>query len=182
MQLPAMLPGRECGACSVCCVEMEIDDPELSKPDYAPCAHLIAGGGCAIQDRKPRTCRNWFCGWRFLHLPDAMRPDRCGVMLAPELGNMPGFEKGGLRVVLVDGDRHGLLNGALLDLVARCVAGGVPIFLSYGNGRFAKRSLVNEPAQAAIAAGDQTALVDVLHGLLDAMAAAVNAEIAAALA
>jgi hypothetical protein len=103
---------------------MEIDDPELSKPDCQPCVHLMTGRGCAIQDRKPRTCRTWFCGWRFLHLSDAVRPDRCGVMLAPEPGATPGFEKGGLRVVLVDGDRHGLLNDELLDLLARCVTGG----------------------------------------------------------
>lgn len=180
MQLPPVLPGRVCGECSVCCVEMEIDDPELSKPDYQPCVHLMTGRGCAIQDRKPRTCRTWFCGWRFLHLSDAVRPDRCGVMLAPEPGAPPGFEKGGLRVVLVDGDRHGLLNDELLDLLARCVTGGVPIFLSYGNGRFAKRALINEPARPAIAASDKPLLVETLYSLLDAMAEAVNAEIAAA--
>ena len=102
------------------------------------------------------------------------------VPLAPEPGATPGFEKGGLRVVLVDGDRHGLLNDELLDLLARCVAGGVPIFLSYGNGRFAKRALINEPARPAIAAGDKPLLVETLCSLLDAMAEAVNAEIAAA--
>jgi hypothetical protein len=56
----------------------------------------------------------------------------------------------------------------------------VPIFLSYGNGRFAKRALINEPARPAIAAGDKPLLVEILCSLLDAMAEAVNAEIAAA--
>ena len=102
-------------------------------------------------------------------------------MLAPELGDMPGYEKGGLRIVLVDGHRRGLLNDELLDLAARCVAGGVPVFLSYGNGRFAKRALLNETARAAVTAGDKPRFVEILSGLLDAMADAVNAEIAAAM-
>lgn len=178
MQLPPVLPGRVCGECTVCCVELEINDPELSKPDYVACRHMVQGG-CAIHARQPQACRNWFCGWRFLNLSDAMRPDRSGVMLSPELGTTPGQEKGGLRVVLVNGERGGLVNDELLDLLARCIAGGVPIFLSYGNGRFARRALVNDAAGPAIAAGDKPLFLDVLTGLLDAMAGAVNAEIAA---
>ena len=179
MQLPPVLPGRVCGECTVCCIELEIDDPALSKPDYVACPHMIHGG-CAIHASQPQACRNWFCGWRFLNLSDALRPDRCGVMLSPELGATPGYQKGGLRVVLVNGDRGGLGNDELLDFLARCIAGGVPIFLSQGNGRFAKRALVNDAARPAIAAGDKPLFLDVLTGFLDAMASTVNAEIAAA--
>ena len=179
MQLPPVLPGRVCGECTVCCVELEIDDPQLSKPDYVPCQHMSQGGGCSIHAHQPQAWRNWFCCWRFLNPSDAMRPDRCSVMLSPELGATPGYEKGGLRVVLVNGDRSGLVNDELLDLLARCIAGGVPIFLSYGNGRFARRALVNDAARPAVAAGDKPLFLDVLTGFLDAMAGVVNAEIAA---
>jgi len=182
MQLPPVLPGRVCGECTVCCVELEIDDPALSKPDYVPCPHMIRGGGCGIHARQPQACRSWFCGWRFLNLSDALRPDRCGVMLSPELGAAPGYEKGGLRVVLVNGDRSGLRNDELLDFLARCIKGGVPIFLSYGNGRFARRALVNDAARPTIDAGDKPLFLATLTGFLDVMAAAVNAEIAAATA
>src|SRR3954471_11816173 len=153
MRLPDPIPGRSCGACTACCVEIAIDDPELQKPDHVACVHMRSGEGCAIHDRLPKTCGNWYCGWRFLTLSDAMRPDLSHVMLSPELA--PGGGKGGLRIVLLDEDRAALEQSELLDLIAKCISGGVPIFLSWGHGAFAKRALVNDVARAAVAAGDK---------------------------
>ena len=170
MRLPDPIPGRECGACSACCTEMAVNDPELVKPANVACLHLKAGQGCAIHDHLPATCRHWYCGWRFLHLSEAMRPDMSHVLLSPELGTTPGFEKGGLRVVLLHNDRAALWNEGLLSLIAKCVAGEVPIFLSWGDGDFAKRALVNTVAAASVRAGDKAgftaALEDLLEGLV----------------
>jgi hypothetical protein len=176
MKLPDPIPGRDCGACTVCCVQMSVDDPDLKKADNFPCQHL-AGGGCGIYASRPLTCRTWFCGWRFLKLSDAMRPDLSRVLLAPEMGAGPGYEKGGLRIILIDNDGDALFADELLNFIAKCVAGGVPIYLSWGDGAFAKRGLVNDVASAAVSDGDKHAFIAVLRDLLNAMAQQVAMEI-----
>ena len=105
MSVLTPLPGRECGSCTSCCVELAIDAPDLTKPDGCECPHLIAGAGCGIYADRPALCRNWYCGWRMGALSEAMRPDRSGVLLIPELGRTEGYRKGGLRLVLTGGDR-----------------------------------------------------------------------------
>lgn len=176
MSLPEPIAGRECGTCTACCIEMDIDDPALKKADKVACPHMAAGQGCSIHAHRPATCRNWYCGWRFLHLSDAMRPDRSRLLLMPELGTTPGYEEGGLRIVVTDGDRATLLQDEMLDLIAKCVAGGVPIFLSWGDGAFAKRGLVNDAAKKSVAAGDKAAFTAVLREMLEAMAQQVAME------
>jgi hypothetical protein len=176
MRLPPPLAGRECGECTACCIELGIDDPQLRKPDHVACPHMIAGQGCAIHATRPQTCRNWYCGWRILHLSDAMRPDRAHIMLAPELDSAASGGKGGLRIVVLHEDRAALLQEELLTLVARCVKGGAPIFLSWGHGAFAKRVSVNDAAKHAVADGDKAQFVTILRDLLDRLALQVAME------
>jgi Fe-S-cluster containining protein len=51
---------------------------ELGKPALTRCQHQRTGKGCAIYDRRPRSCRLWDCLW--LSDPEATaelsRPDR----------------------------------------------------------------------------------------------------------
>ncbi len=76
----ALVPGRECGACTACCFEITIDDPQMHKPPRQTCVNCVAEG-CAIYADRPQDCRTWFCLWRRLSdLPDALSPDRCGMM------------------------------------------------------------------------------------------------------
>lgn len=175
--LPPPIPGRVCGPCTACCVQMEVDDPDLQKADNVACPHMLAGRGCSIHDRLPVTCRTWFCGWRFLNLSDAMRPDQSNVLLAPELNTPPGYAQGGLRIILMQDDRDALLQDELLSLVAKCVAGNVPVFLSWGDGPRAKRGLINQAAGQAVAAGDKAQFAQVLRGLLDALAQQVAMDV-----
>ena len=137
---------------------------------------MLAGEGCAIHATRPQTCRNWYCGWRILHLTDAMRPDRANIMLAPELDAAVDAGKGGLRIVVLNEDRAALLQDELLTLVARCVKGGVPIFLSWGHGAFAKRASVNDVARDAVADGDKAQFTAILRDLLDRLALQVAME------
>lgn len=178
MKLPDPIAGRECGGCTVCCVEMEINDLELRKPDRHPCPHMLAGQGCAIHDRLPVTCRTWYCGWRFLHLSEAMRPDRAGVLLMPELGSAPGYAEGGLRIVLER--REALMAEELRALIARCVAGCVPVYLGWGEGAFAKRVLVNPLVKPAVDAGDKRLFADLLAATLDRLIQQVAMDVIAA--
>lgn len=164
------LPGRSCGECRVCCVELEIDDPELSKPDEVACLHLTEGG-CGIYARRPVTCATWFCGWRLINVSEAMRPDRSQVLMIPEICTEPGYEKGGLRLVSVGGDPEVLLQAEVVDLAGRFVAQGVPMFLSYGSGEQCRRVLINPAATAAVRAGDRRAFVQSLRDLLAQLSA-----------
>lgn len=59
---PALVPGRDCGACSLCCILPDI--AEFDKPANQPCRHCLVGGGCDAYDKRPATCRDFFCLWR----------------------------------------------------------------------------------------------------------------------
>jgi hypothetical protein len=58
---PAVVPGRSCGTCSMCCKVYSIK--ELSKPAGRWCTHCVRGVGCAIHANRPRSCREFFCSW-----------------------------------------------------------------------------------------------------------------------
>jgi hypothetical protein len=169
VNIPALqpLPGRRCGACTVCCVELGIEDPDLSKPDGVACPHLVEQGGCGVYDRRPKTCASWLCGWRVMAvLGDSMRPDRSRVLLVPEICREPGLERGGLALVPVGGDVSALLQREVVDLAGRCVAAGVPIFLAYGAGAGCKRVLVNRLAAAVVASGDRRGFEEIMNSVI----------------
>jgi len=58
---PALVPGRSCGTCSLCCKVYLIR--ELSKPAGRWCTHCVRGSGCGIHPDRPRSCREFFCSW-----------------------------------------------------------------------------------------------------------------------
>jgi Fe-S-cluster containining protein len=59
---PALVPGRSCGTCSLCCKVHPV--PELSKPAGQWCVHCVPGSGCANHADRPSACRRFFCSWR----------------------------------------------------------------------------------------------------------------------
>lgn len=64
---------------------MRID--EIDKPAGAWCPHFKPGGGCAIHGAHPQTCRAFQCMWILSPtMPDAVRPDRCKVVLTIDYG------------------------------------------------------------------------------------------------
>jgi len=40
-----LVPGRECGECTACCVVLHIDDKDLKKPADEVCTNLMEKGG-----------------------------------------------------------------------------------------------------------------------------------------
>jgi hypothetical protein len=124
------------------------------------------------------TCRNWMCGWRLMQLNDAMRPDRSGIMLVPEIGTQPGYEKGGLKIVFLGGQIPATFPEDLVDLAGRMVAGGVPLFLTYGRGSFGKRLLANELLKPMAKAGDRAGFVNALSATLSRMVSQVKQDMA----
>jgi Fe-S-cluster containining protein len=59
---PALVPGRSCGTCSLCCKVPAV--PELSKPAGQWCVHCVPGSGCSRHTDRPQACRRFFCSWR----------------------------------------------------------------------------------------------------------------------
>lgn len=61
MDESAILPGRSCGSCNLCCKLPRIE--ELEKPAGAWCRNCAIGKGCKIYDTRPQSCRGFFCSW-----------------------------------------------------------------------------------------------------------------------
>lgn len=70
-----MRQGNRCGACHVCCNELE----NGAKPAFQPCEHL-GEEGCNIYEDRPLTCRLFQCMWMMDSWPRKLRPDRAGVV------------------------------------------------------------------------------------------------------
>jgi Fe-S-cluster containining protein len=59
---PALVQGRGCGTCSLCCKVLPVQ--ELNKPAGQWCVHAMPGSGCGIHAARPHACRRFFCSWR----------------------------------------------------------------------------------------------------------------------
>lgn len=89
-----MTDGRACDGCSLCCTLLGI--PELQKPMFVRCPHVVAGRGCGIYGQRPTVCRTFDCLWlQEPGVPDHWQPTRSHMILA-------GDPTGTLLSVLVD--------------------------------------------------------------------------------
>jgi Fe-S-cluster containining protein len=76
------LTGRSCGACTLCCKVMAIDEPELKKPEGDWCKHCKPGKGCAIYELRPPLCQAFACTWLVdPSLGPEWYPKRCKMVL-----------------------------------------------------------------------------------------------------
>ncbi|MGZ3264957.1 MAG: YkgJ family cysteine cluster protein [Croceibacterium sp.] len=128
-----LVEDRACSECVACCVEIAIDDPQLSKPAGTPCVHC-GPRGSAIYDTRPHSCRAWFCAWRRLpDLPDHLRPDRSGLMAC--LMERPADANPLLRLYIVVQwlDGRPIARSAEADeLLARLRRIGLPVWVGSG--------------------------------------------------
>lgn len=93
-QGPALVPGRDCGSCSLCCILPDIE--EFDKPANQPCRHCQSGGGCDAYDVRPSTCRDFYCLWR--------TDPTLGDEWEPRLSRMMMYGQGPQLTVLVEPD------------------------------------------------------------------------------
>ena len=127
-----LIPGRDCGGCTVCCVLPNIDKPEIQKQSGARCVHCV-GAGCAIYDSRPEVCRGFYCAWRTVDIfGDAWRPDISGVMPMIETEGIPeNFEYAtGISLMLTGNTNRILRQKWFQDFVVTGVMNSVPLFLS----------------------------------------------------
>lgn len=96
------VPGRDCGACTVCCKDLAIVQPELTKLPGILCQHCVPGQGCGIYETRFPICREYHCGWRSLdNMDDSWRPDQSGVLITLEFSDQG---MAGANLVLVGGE------------------------------------------------------------------------------
>lgn len=81
----ALVTGRDCGSCSMCCKLPGI--AELNKAPMVWCRHVVHGRGCSIHPERPGVCRTFFCHYlRNPHLGPEWKPERSGFILFTEAG------------------------------------------------------------------------------------------------
>jgi hypothetical protein len=73
---------RTCGTCTACC-EGWLREKKLDMRPGQPCRHCTTQGCAIYPDRPEEPCRRFECGWLQEEntFPDAMRPDRSGVIV-----------------------------------------------------------------------------------------------------
>ena len=80
---PALVPGRSCGSCSLCCKVLPVR--EFDKPAGEWCLHCVPGSGCAVHADRPHACREFFCSWRLdPNLGPEWKPEACRFVLATD--------------------------------------------------------------------------------------------------
>jgi hypothetical protein len=83
----AVVPGRACGTCTLCCKVFQID--AIEKPAGRWCEHCTPGRGCGIYDARPEQCRDFFCLWMTeATMPAEWKPERSKMVVTifPENG------------------------------------------------------------------------------------------------
>lgn len=167
-----LVPGRECGSCTVCCTELHINAKEMRKLAGVRCTNLRGDGGCAIYAKRFSVCREFHCGWRMMSgLSDSWRPDRSGIVLIPKTrNNPPGYRAGGgVEIMLLQ--RCALYNAELPGLIAAWVSARMPLFLTVPSpiGYMARTAFLNEMVSDAVHRKDRAALVRGLEEMADTL-------------
>jgi hypothetical protein len=128
--LGRLVPDRGCGSCNRCCIWLTIDDPELRKAQGLPCTNLCSDSTCAIYATRPRTCRDYYCGFRRLDwVPSTLRPDLSSLLIGLQYDRPPSDPNWRLGV------SFSLLSDAALnaegfaETVATAVAAELPVWL-----------------------------------------------------
>ncbi len=143
MNRPKPAPGKSCGACTQCCVELRIDTPEFKKESHVTCAHLTESG-CGIYGKRPPVCRHFLCGWLLSpELEEDWRPDRSGVLMmqVPQNELPEPYRPAGHGVLmLITGGEAAITRPGFADHVFQLVSRGVGVYLT----AVSSKALVNE--------------------------------------
>ncbi|HLY54887.1 MAG TPA: hypothetical protein VKS60_04985 [Stellaceae bacterium] len=170
LETPRLVDGRSCGSCNVCCVALTINDRELQKLQGYRCRHAQRDNSCAIYSTRPRTCREFYCGWRQLKwIREPLRPDTSGVLVRLHWEDGEPDEKRRLGVIFTLLNRASLKAEGLAESVAAAVAADIPVFLHVPGppGYTSGQGRINEALQHAVATKDKKELLAILRMLRD---------------
>jgi hypothetical protein len=148
------LPGRECGACNICCTVKPISI-DIVKPPGITCRHCTAQG-CAVYETRWDVCIGYLCGWKWApFLAEDMRPDRSGLLFDIEQNPVDGYI--GEVTILAFRDAQDFSRGRTPDLIAGLIRRGVSVQLSRPGppGMLHAKTRINRGFAAAVQAADQ---------------------------
>ncbi len=140
-----LVAGRECGECTVCCVNLLISDKDFNKPADVACTHRVEKGGCKIYNDRPSVCRDWHCAWRFMpQLDDEWRPDRSGILLRSD--------ENGIIFQPIRDAKKVLTSARAIELIGGGVSQGIPMSMSIPTkkGFLSHGMSLNEPLQKVV--------------------------------
>lgn len=116
-----LVADRQCDECDVCCTNLRIENPALTKKADVRCPHLSNQRGCGIYDERPNVCRTWYCGWRVIpFLRDDMRPDRSKILIKQD-------ETGFVFQPLRSENTNNLTHENVLEAIGSLVSNGIEV-------------------------------------------------------
>jgi len=150
-----LVPGRECGECTLCCIKPTIDCPELKKLSGVRCENLAKTGGCSIYDKRPQTCRDFYCMWRYFpQLGDQWRPDIKGIMLSNMHEGVPDeyADKEAFDFAILT-DASIIHDQDFINVLAAFIEQGFPCFISAGKpGHASTKIFLNDYLSSSVSA------------------------------
>jgi hypothetical protein len=107
------LAKHPCGDCRACCYVKQVE--AIGKPEFTMCNHAEEGKrGCSIYAKRPQSCKDYFCGYRYGLIGDGelLRPDKSGLLFDVAEHPPPGIMMLAVREVYPDAIEKsmGLLN------------------------------------------------------------------------
>ena len=157
-----LVPGRECGDCNVCCVVPKIDEPALQKLPGCRCPNALGDGSCAIYEQRPRTCRDFYCGWRLANwIDERLRPDQSGIFIRLTGDKeLAAGEYPFAMVVTVLGRDH-LSAPGLVETILTAINAGIASYLVVPGppGYTSCRMRINRALRAVAARNDKPAVL-----------------------
>lgn len=163
----ALVAGRECGGCTVCCTVAPLLTAQVRKLPNTQCPHCT-GQGCAIYSSRPADCRESYCGWRFYaELDDRWRPDVSGVLILTEHEAPAPLEgRVGIKFVLVDTDEP-IRSERLISYICALVSRNVPVSLSVLGrpGHWPAKAFLNAIVEAVLGRRDPAAVTHALEDI-----------------
>lgn len=163
-----LIPGRDCGACTVCCTWPTINKPEIQKVSGATCRHCTAAG-CGMYETRPPVCREFFCAWRTVDIFDEdWRPDKSGVMPYVETeGISEGFDLAtGIGLMLVGNPLKIVRQRWFQDFVVTGVMNSIPVFISLPGPRGHQAATVSMNSEEMLEAIKRGAVKDALESVV----------------
>ncbi len=149
------LPGRDCGACTVCCTVKPISTGGIVKAPGVTCEHCTTKG-CAIYETRYDICIGYLCGWKWApFIGEDMRPDKSGLLFdVVQEPTTDGYI--GEVTILAFRSSGDFAKGRTPDLIASLIGRGVSVQLSRPGppGMLNAKARVNQGFAPAIEAGD----------------------------
>jgi len=162
------LPGRECGACNICCTVKPIS-VDIVKAPGVTCQHCTAQG-CAVYETRWDVCIGYLCGWKWApFLGQDMRPDKSGLLF--DIEQSPVDDYIGEVTILAFRDGQDFSKGRTPDLIAGLIRRGVSVQLSRPGppGMLHAKTRINPGFAAAVESEDWTAFFAQLRRVVEAL-------------